>query len=195
MDKPKKFTKKRIVIIIIIIILLAAGGASAYYAFFSRRIGGSNPEDSSQKSNTQAATKDLLTLMAENSSLTSFGSLLTASGVKFTLQTVGTNYLVLAPNNDGCKSLPAGYFDSLLTVEKQPVAQNIAKYHVALLPTVDLTDGQKLKTLAGQEVIVGLKNGKYTFTDAKGNVANLIGNAQKATNGSLYVLDSILLPQ
>ena len=195
MPKLKRRAIKITLIIIFILVILGGGGVSAYYAFFSERTGGDETQTTNNQTSTVIPTQDIMTIIEADSNLSNFSKLLTASGVKFTLQTVGTNYLVLTTNNDGYKSLPAGYYDSLLTVEKQTIAQNIAKYQVALLPATDLVDGQKLKTLNGQELIVGLKDGKLTFKDAKANVANAIGDVIKATNGSMYVIDLLLLPQ
>jgi uncharacterized surface protein with fasciclin (FAS1) repeats len=194
MSKLKWFTKKKFVVTFIII-LVVVGAALAFYVFYGYKYFEKDANDNGFDTTSNVATDDVVTLIGNNSALTKFNQLLIASGVNFTLQTAGTNYLVLAPRETAFDALPSGYFDSLLTAEKQTIAQNIAKYLVAVLPTTDLVDGQKLMTLAGQEVIVHLSDGLYTFTDAKGNTANVMGEARKATNGAVYVLDTVLLPQ
>lgn len=191
-----KISKKRLVIIFLIILLLFSGVGLAWYVIYGGKVDSvHNSQPTTQPDTKQLATKDLVSIIEATATMSNFSKLINASGVKFTLQTVGSKYLVLAPNNEGFKSLPDGYFNSLLTTEKQTVAQSISKYHIALLPATDLVDKQKLKTLNGQEVIIGLKNGKYSFTDAKGNVASAIGKAQKATNGQIFTINNILLPQ
>jgi uncharacterized surface protein with fasciclin (FAS1) repeats len=195
--KPKRFTKKRLFFIIFILLIMIGGGVAAYFAFFSDGPMGSDKSSNSsqQTANNQAPTQDLMTVITGNAALSKFGQLLTASGVKFTLQTLGTNYLVLAFNNSAADNLPSGYFDSLLGTDKQTVAQGIAKYLVALQPTAELSDGQHLKMLSGQEVIVVYKEGRVAFTDSKGHTASVVGGKSSTTNGTLYVLDSVLLPQ
>ena len=192
-NKPKRFTKKKLILIIaLVVIILGGGGAAAYYVFFADWIGNKNGDSSDQNADG-IPTQDLMTLIDMDDGLSQFSQLLTVSGVNFTLQTPGTSYLVLAPNNYGYESLPDGYFDSLLTTAKQAIAQNIVKYHIALLPATDLIDGQKLATLAGQDVIVHLQDGQYSFTDAKGNIAEVIDTV-RATNGTVYILNSIYCP-
>jgi uncharacterized surface protein with fasciclin (FAS1) repeats len=194
MSRTKWSTKKKI-IVNLLIALAVIGAGLAFYVFYGYKYFENEDGGVTSESLVITATDDIVTIVSNNGALAKFNQLVTASGLNFTLQVVGANYLVLAPRNTGFEGLPAGYFDSLLTAEKQTIAQNIAKYHLAVLPTADLTDGQKVMTLAGQEVVVGVTNGQYTFTDAKGNVANVMGEARKATNGTIYVLDTILLPQ
>lgn len=196
-------SKKKIIIIIVLVVLIAIASGSAWYLFN----GGKNGEDaksdtsaaSTTKSNTPASTKDIATLIDEDSQLTSFSKLLTITGVITSLKSTGTSgsmtYIALIPNNDAVKNLPKGYYDSLLTAQKQSSAIDIAKYHVAQVASDILTDGQKLKTVEGQEVIVNVSGGQYKFTDAKGTTTNASKAGIKAANGTLFVIDSVLLPQ
>jgi uncharacterized surface protein with fasciclin (FAS1) repeats len=184
---------KKILIIVGVVVLVAVGGGSAYFILTGGKSSETNSTPTTSNKNTVAPTKDLVALIEGNKGLANYNKLIVASGVKFTLQTVGTSYLVIATNNDGYKSLPAGYFDSILTTDKQAIAQDIAKYSVVILPSAELAKGQKLKTLDGKELIVGYTN-KFTFTDSKGNTANEVGVAN-ATNGKLYIVDSVILPQ
>jgi uncharacterized surface protein with fasciclin (FAS1) repeats len=190
-----KWSKKKKLLVSFLISLAVIGAGLAFYVFYGYKYFEKDAESNGFDTTSNVATEDVITLISNNSALAKFNQLLTASGVNFTLQTAGTNYVVLAPRDTAFDTLPVGYFDSLLTPEKQTIAQNITKYLVALAPTTDLVAGQKLMTLAGQEVIVGLTDDLYTFTDAKGTTANVMGEARKATNGAVYVLDTVLLPQ
>jgi uncharacterized surface protein with fasciclin (FAS1) repeats len=151
------------------------------------------PPDNTPK--VSSSNKNLADFISTEPSLSSFNKLLVASGENNTLKGTSTSYIVIAPSNKAYKVLPAGYYDSLLTTQKQVNAQNIVKYEIVAVTTDQLTAGQKLKTTQGQEVIVSKEGNKFTFTDAKGNVATALKNPIKTSNGSLIIVDNVLLPQ
>jgi uncharacterized surface protein with fasciclin (FAS1) repeats len=188
-------TKKKIITIIFLVTLLAIAGASLWYIVNGGKTTTNQDEDVVDTRPTTSSSKDIMTFMESETRLTNFRKLLNAAGLSETLKLTSTSYLVMAPTNEAFKMLPAGYFDSLLTNEKQANAQDIAKYHIAPMPSIELGDKQKLKTLEGQEVIVSVIGGKYYFTSAKGDKALAIKTAQKTANGTLYVIDKVLLPQ
>ena len=190
-----KWSKKKKLIVSLLIALAVVGAGLAFYVFYGYKYF-QNDDSQNNEPIVSTSSDTIATIIGNNAALSKFNQLLTASGVNFTLQTAGANYLVLAPRNSGFDALPEGYFDSLLTTEKQAIAQNIAKYSVLNMPEGELTDAQKLITLASQEVILTLKDGEASsFTDAKGNVANVLEDAIKAANGTIYVVDLLLLPQ
>jgi uncharacterized surface protein with fasciclin (FAS1) repeats len=59
----------------------------------------------------------------------------------------------------------------------------------------DLKDGQKLKTVQGQELSVWMKDGKWMVKDAKGNTANITIADVVSSNGVTYVIDGVLMPK
>ena len=63
------------------------------------------------------------------------------------------------------------------------------------LKSTDLKDGQKLKTVQGEELMIGYKDGKWTVTDAKGGVANITIADVISSNGVTYVIDAVLMPK
>ncbi|MFM7728084.1 MAG: fasciclin domain-containing protein, partial [Flavobacteriales bacterium] len=69
---------------------------------------------------------------------------------------------------------------------------NILLYHVvgALALSTDLSDGQIITTLQGQDVIVAINMGSVMINNANVTVADII-----ADNGVVHVIDAVLVPQ
>lgn len=188
--------KKKLFTIIILVILIVIGGGSIWYIMN----GGQNTTDGKDANTydskpTTTSDKDIYSFISSDPKLSNFNKLLITTGLSDTLKVTSTKYIVMAPNNDAFKMLPNGYYDSLLTSAKIASAQDITKYHIAIATTDNLTDKQKLKTLQGQEVIVNISGGRYYFTSAKGDKASTVKTPQKTANGTLYVIDKVLLPQ
>ncbi len=99
-------------------------------------------------------------------------------------------FTVFAPTNAAFEKLPAGTVDGLLKPEKKDDLRNILEYHVAVgVYKLDyLRDGQKINQVNLDDVVIGLKDGKYTV-----NGANITGSIP-AANGIIYVIDAVLLP-
>lgn len=177
------------------VILLIVAAVLVWFVFLGG--GGKENDEVAKPAKTTSSTQDIAAVITGNNKLTDFKKLLTASGVIETIKDPNTKYIVVSPTNDAIKKLPAGFFDTLFDTDKSGSAIEIAKYHVVPLSdtvTDTLTNGQKLKTLSGQEIIVGLKEGVYSFTSAKGDTATA-SQIQKTANGTVYVADTFLLPQ
>ncbi len=59
----------------------------------------------------------------------------------------------------------------------------------------DLKDGQKLKTVQGEELTMMMKDGKWMVKDAKGNTANVTIGDVVSSNGVTFVIDGVLMPK
>ena len=99
-------------------------------------------------------------------------------------------FTVFAPTNDAFNKLPAGTVEGLLKPEKKKDLRNILEYHVfvGVLKQDNLHDGQTIGEVNGDNVTIGLKEGKFTV-----NGANVLATIP-ASNGIIYVLDAVLLP-
>jgi uncharacterized surface protein with fasciclin (FAS1) repeats len=185
-------SKKRIITLSVIVLVIIIIGLF-WYIFYG---GGSSTKQSEAPivTSTTASSKDLGTYISSTTQLSNFDKLINAAGVSDTLKTANTNFVVLAPIDSAFNNLPNGYLDSLLTSNTQ-AAQDIAKYEIASVPANQLTNGQKLKTSEGQEIIVNVSGNTYTFTDAKGNTASTVAGPQKTANGTIYMVNNVLLPQ
>jgi uncharacterized surface protein with fasciclin (FAS1) repeats len=99
-------------------------------------------------------------------------------------------FTVFAPTNTAFDKLPAGTVEGLLKPENKAALSNILEYHVSVgvYKLENLKDGQKLNQVNLDNVIIGIKDGKYTI-----NGANILGTVP-ASNGIVYVIDAVLLP-
>jgi len=106
-------------------------------------------------------------------------------------------FTVFAPTNAAFDKLPKGTVEGLLKPEMKADLAKVLTYHVVpgAMMAADLKDGQKLKTVQGEELTIGYKDNKWTVKDAKGNVANITIADVVSSNGVTYVIDAVLMPK
>ena len=99
-------------------------------------------------------------------------------------------FTVFAPTNAAFDKLPAGTVDGLLNPESIDDLTNILQYHVTVgvFKTESLSDGQVIGQVNGNDVTIGVKDGKVTI-----NGANIVASVP-ASNGIIHVIDAVLLP-
>lgn len=117
-------------------------------------------------------------------------SALQAAGLVETLQGDGP-FTVFAPTNDAFAALPAGTVDNLLKPENEEMLTSILTYHVVSGSVMagDLSDGQTITTLQGDELTVSIENGTVMINEATVTTPNLEGS-----NGVIHVIDGVLMP-
>lgn len=142
------------------------------------------------------ASKNIVENAAGSNDHTTLVAAVKAAGLAETLSGTGP-FTVFAPTNEAFAKLPAGTVDKLLKPEMKADLTKILTYHVVpgALKSTDLKDGQKLKTVEGEELTIGYKDGKWTVTDAKGGVANITIADVISSNGVTYVIDNVLMPK
>lgn len=115
----------------------------------------------------------------------------TAAGLGETLSGAGP-FTIFAPTNAAFEALPAGTVDNLLKPENKEMLTGILTYHVVAgnVMAADLTDGQVVKTLNGQDLTVSIKDGRVMINGANVTAADLAGS-----NGVIHVVDSVLMPK
>ncbi len=128
------------------------------------------------------------------------------AGLVEALSNEDATYTVFAPTNAAFEALLGGLegFDSLEdfdTDEEKALLAKILTYHVvadiAALST-DLSDGQMIATLQGEEVTVGIDGETVTIKDkqpAEVDAATVVIPNVEANNGVVHVIDKVLLPQ
>ena len=143
-------------------------------------VGGANMVPSKNIVENASASGDHTTLVAA----------VQAAGLVETLSGAGP-FTVFAPTNEAFAKLPAGTVDNLLKPEMKNDLTGILTYHVVpgALKAADLTDGQKLTTVQGQELTVSVKDGKVTVNGANVTIADVI-----SSNGITHVTDAVLTP-
>ncbi len=111
-------------------------------------------------------------------------------------------FTVFAPTNTAFASLLDDLGDDYNSLadfdteaEKELLA-NILTYHVvgASALSTDLSDGQEIGTVQGENIIISLEGGVF-IDDATEVSAEVILADQMANNGVVHVIDKVLLPQ
>lgn len=193
-------TKKKILTIILLLLLIIIIGSVWYILYGGSSNSGSTTPVSYSPNKYTSSSKDLLSYVQNDSSLSDFSQLASSGGLSDQLQggSTSTGTLLIVPNNTAFKnSLTSSYSNSLLSGQNQSAAQDIAKYHLANLSTdpKNITDGQKITSVEGEEFIANLSGSKLTFTDAKGDAATVTQGPIVTSNGIIYIVDHVLLPQ
>lgn len=135
-------------------------------------------------------SKDIVGLAAGNENLSTLVAAVKAAGLVETLQGSGP-FTVFAPTNEAFAALPEGTLESLLKPENKDKLVSILTYHViaAKVMSSDLSNGQKAKTVEGEDVKVSIGNKGVMINDAKVVAADVA-----ASNGVVHVIDKVILP-
>jgi len=136
-------------------------------------------------------SKDIVDIAIGSPDHTTLVAAVTAAGLVETLKGAGP-FTVFAPTNAAFAALPAGTVDGLLKPESKGALTNILTYHVVAgaVKAADLADGQKVKTLQGEELTVSIKEGKVMINNATVTAADLTGS-----NGVVHVIDAVVMPK
>ncbi|WP_209330455.1 fasciclin domain-containing protein [Lunatimonas salinarum] len=139
----------------------------------------------------EKAEMDIVDLAASTDFLSTLVAAVKAGDLVDVLKGDGP-FTVFAPTNEAFAKLPAGTVESLLKPENKDKLIAVLTYHVVpgIVKSTDLKDGQKAKTVQGQEVTVSLKGGKAMIDNATVTAADI-----EATNGIVHVIDSVILPK
>ncbi len=141
-------------------------------------------------SSAQAQSKDIVGLAVGNDNLSTLVAAVKAGGLVETLQGDGP-FTVFAPTDEAFAALPAGTLEMLLKPENKDKLVAILTYHVVSgkVMSTDLSNGQKAKTVQGENVDVSIYGGNVKISGAKVVAADV-----KAKNGVVHVIDKVILP-
>lgn len=139
--------------------------------------------------NVSAQDKNIVELAAGNESLSTLVTAVKAAGLVETLSSKGP-FTVFAPTNEAFAALPEGVLANLLKPENKNQLIAVLTYHVVpgKVMSKDLKEGQKAKTVQGEDATISLKGGA-TVNGAKVSAADV-----KASNGVVHVIDAVILP-
>jgi len=147
--------------------------------------------DEVEKPLKEKADKDIVDLAASTDFLSTLVAAVKAGDLVDVLKGDGP-FTVFAPTNEAFAKLPAGTVEDLLKPENKAKLIEVLTYHVVAgkIMSTDLKDGQKAKTVQGQEITVSLKDGKAMINNATVTTADI-----EATNGIVHVIDTVILPK
>lgn len=116
-----------------------------------------------------------------------------AAGLVDTLKGKGP-FTVFAPTDDAFKKLPAGTLDSLLKPENKKTLTSILTYHVlagdypAKRILAPKAKTYTVKSVEGSTILVDKRKG------VKVSGANVTATDVKTSNGTIHVIDAVILP-
>jgi uncharacterized surface protein with fasciclin (FAS1) repeats len=131
----------------------------------------------------------ILEITNTNKSLTSLMKAMKASGLEDVLNGKGP-FTIFAPVNIAFSNLPQGFDDLVKPTNKQKLS-DIMTFHVIAGKNLvtDLSNGQKLKTVNGQELSVTVANDEIRINGAKVLAQNMQGS-----NGVVHSIDAVNMP-
>ncbi len=143
--------------------------------------------------------KTMVELAQGNPQLSTLVTAVTAAGLGETLSGTGP-FTVFAPSNDAFAKLDKATLDGLL----QPASKGVLlTYHVVAgnVKSGDLAkliaDGKgtaTIKTLNGGNLKASMAGDKIVLTDAKGGKSTVTEADVVASNGTVHVVDTVLMP-
>lgn len=139
--------------------------------------------------NSLSAQKTVVDIVVGSEAHTTLEAAVIAAELAEALQGEGP-FTVFAPTDAAFAALPEGTVASLLEDPTGALA-NILLFHVVSgkAYSKDLSDGQKIATLQGENVMVKLKDGKAYINGAMVSMADI-----KADNGVVHVIDAVIIP-
>lgn len=134
--------------------------------------------------------KTILENIKMDTSYTILDEALESMGFIETLSQSGP-FTIFAPTNEGFRKLPPGIYESLTQSRKSDLA-NILSYHIVAssMKPKDLKDGEKLRTLAGEELIITVRKDKMLV-----NGIEVMNPDIESSNGIIFVINDILFPR
>ena len=137
-----------------------------------------------------APKKDIVDTAVAAGSFRTLATALQAADLVDTLKTDGP-FTVFAPSDEAFGKLPAGTVEDLVKPENKQKLRDILEYHVyvGVIRESMLRDNMSLNQVNGKNVTIS-KSGE----SVKVNGANIVATVP-TSNGIIYVIDGVLLPQ
>lgn len=135
---------------------------------------------------------DIVETAVEAGQFKTLAAALNAAGLIDALKGTGP-FTVFAPTDEAFAKLPAGTVESLLRPENKEKLKAILLYHVipgnVTADQVIRLNDESVKTLQGGSIKVRTKDG------VRVDNANVIRTDIKASNGTIHVIDTVLMPK
>jgi uncharacterized surface protein with fasciclin (FAS1) repeats len=138
----------------------------------------------------EAATMNIVETAEATPDLSTLVDAVVAADLVETLSGEGP-FTVFAPSNDAFAKLAPAELERLLKPANKDELAKILTYHVVAgdVKAADLTDGQKVETVEGQELTITIDGDKVMVNDATVAQADI-----ETSNGTVHVIDGVLLP-
>lgn len=152
---------------------------------------GTTTEQTDTGTTDEAATMNIVETAQATPDLSTLVDAVVAADLTGTLSGEGP-FTVFAPTNDAFAALPPAELQRLLQPANQDELAKILTYHVVAgdVKAADLTNGQKVETVEGQDLTVTIKGDKVMLNDS----ATVVQADIETSNGTVHVIDGVLLP-
>jgi uncharacterized surface protein with fasciclin (FAS1) repeats len=146
--------------------------------------------------------KTIVELAQGNPQLSTLVTAVTAAGLGETLSGTGP-FTVFAPSNDAFAKVDKATLDGLLQPASKDKLAALLKYHVVAgnVKSGDLAkmivDGKgtaTIQTLNGGSLKASMAGDKIVLTDAKGGKSTVTEADVVASNGTVHVVDTVVMP-
>ena len=140
-----------------------------------------------------ASAQDIVDTAVKAGTFNTLVAAVKAAGLDGTLKGKGP-FTVFAPTDDAFKKLPAGTVENLLKPENKKTLISVLTYHVlagdysAARITKPKTNVFGIKSVEGSEIIIDKSKG------VKVSGADVSKTDIKTSNGTIHVIDSVILP-
>ena len=136
-------------------------------------------------------SKDIVDTAVSAGSFKTLTTALEAAGLVETLKGKGP-FTVFAPTDAAFAKLPEGTLKSLLMPAGKQKLTSILTYHVVAgnVKAADVVKLSSVKTLNGQSITIKVVGGKVLI-----NGATVVKADIAATNGTIHVIDTVLMPK
>ena len=136
-------------------------------------------------------TDDIVDIATSTGDVSTLAAALQAAGLIPALRGDGP-FTVFAPVNPAFADLGSDVVDALLQSGNADLLSRVLTFHVVAgtaASSDDLTNGQMVTTLEGEQLTIGVNGGNVTV-----NGANVISADIEATNGVIHLIDAVLVP-
>ncbi len=126
-----------------------------------------------------------------------YSTLVTAVSAAELVDTVKNgDFTILAPSNTAFEALPAGTVETLVKPENKKLLTDILLYHVipGKVDLHSLEDQAEITTVLGQKLTLVNEGYGLQVIDAKGGVFDLSDDPIEGTNGYIYDINNVLIP-
>ncbi len=180
------------------IIILGAIGFALVSCKKNESITSVNPENTTEViSHGQEGVQDedshpnIVQLAVGNPDLSTLVTAVQTAGLATSLSNAGP-FTVFAPLNSAFDKLPKGTVEGLLKPDKSAELSDILGYHtyVGVIKEDQFSDGQTLGMVSGENIKITIVDGKPLINGKAKIVATV-----PASNGIVYAIDEVLLPQ
>lgn len=150
-----------------------------------------------------APSESIVELAAGNDQVSTLVAALEAAELTTALEGEGP-FTVFAPSNAAFEALPEGVVEALLKPENKEVLATILRYHVtaAKLNAADVVSAieagngsHTVETLSGGTLTAMMSGENVALKDAQGNTATVTATDMEGSNGTIHLIDAVLLPE